>query len=323
MGEERSALLERESRWALPVGLLTFLGVVLVLAAGFAASSVSGEGEAEILRSVHEHGSAVNVAAALQAVGFALLAVPLFYLFRAVRARSTRVRGQLVGVIVVAPLFLAVSVGLGGPTRNEAASTFVNGEAKSTLSKQEANRKCVAARRDNGAKSFGEEFEPAKGETALAACETRKVADDEASNASTEASTAAIVTGLGIAGSLGFAAALFYTCLWAMRTGMLGRFWGSLGMAVGVALLIGFILLTVVWFLYLGLLILGFVPGGRPPAWAEGKAVPLPTPGQKAADELRGEGAEEPAAMAGTSPELEIGDTQTDGSERRKRKQRD
>ena len=71
-----------------------------------------------------------------------------------------------------------------------------------------------------------------------------------------------------------------------MRAGLLTRFWGSLGMAVGVAALIGFFPFSLIWFIYLGLLLLGRVPGGRPPAWAAGEAVPWPTPGEKAAAEL-------------------------------------
>ncbi len=71
-----------------------------------------------------------------------------------------------------------------------------------------------------------------------------------------------------------------------MRTGLLTRFWGSLGIALGVAALLLLIQFTLLWFLYFGLLVLGWVPGGRPPAWAAGEAIPWPTPGEKAAAEI-------------------------------------
>jgi hypothetical protein len=71
-----------------------------------------------------------------------------------------------------------------------------------------------------------------------------------------------------------------------MRTGLLSRFWGSLAMAVGVAALIGLTPLALLWFFYLGLLLVGILPGGRPPAWAAGEAIPWPTPGQKIAADL-------------------------------------
>ncbi|HEV2790832.1 MAG TPA: hypothetical protein VGV69_05995 [Solirubrobacterales bacterium] len=302
---------ERESRQALPVALATFLAVALMIASGF-VSSVSGTGEAEILRSVDENGSSVLFSGLLQAASFALLTFPLVYLFRAAQARSEGVRRQLIGLVIVAPLFLAVSSGLNVGARQEAADRFVSGEAKPTLTKEEAREECAADREDEGEEAFAEEFEPGKGESALAACEDRKVEDDAASNAQKDASLTSVAAGLGIAGALGFAVVLFYACLWAMRTGLLPRFWGSLGMALGIAALLGLLLFTLIWFIYFGLLILGKVPGGKPPAWETGEAVPWPTPGEKAAAELEpqegwdeGDSAAEP------------------GGEKRKRKQRE
>ena len=80
-----------------------------------------------------------------------------------------------------------------------------------------------------------------------------------------------------------------------MRTGLLTRFWGSLGMALGVAALLLLVQFTMIWFIYFGLLLLGSLPGGRPPAWAAGEAIPWPTPGEKAAASLEGDGALDPA----------------------------
>jgi hypothetical protein len=95
-------------------------------------------------------------------------------------------------------------------------------------------------------------------------------------------------------------------------------------MALGIAALLGLILFTLIWFIYFALLVLGRVPGGRPPAWAAGEAIPWPTPGEKAAAELEGteplEEPEQPALSNGN------GDSPSDdggGGERRKRKQRD
>lgn len=310
MSKSRAEILEWEARWEKPVGSLTLLAVALLIASYVVGSSVSGEGNAELLRSTQEHTSAVTLSSLLQALGFGLLAVPLFYLFRAVQARSERVRGGLVGLVVIAPLFLAISTGLSAEARNDAASTFVAGEAESTLSRQEAKRECASERGDMSAQEFADEFDPAPGEAALAACEDRKIEDDEASNARTEASTAGAVSGFGIAGAIGLAIALFYIGLWSLRTGLLSRFWASLGMALGVAILIGLIIFALVWFVYLGLLIAGWVPGGKPPAWKAGEAIPWPTPGEKAADEL------EPSSEESSAD-------QALGEARRKRKQRD
>ncbi len=309
--QKKQEAIAWEARWAVPVASATILAVALMIASGL-VSAVSGEGDAEILRSVHAHSGSVMLSGILQAIGFALLAIPLVYLFRVVRARSDQVRTQLIGLVIIAPVFLGLAAGVASGARNEAADQFVAGEAKSTLSAKEANEKCLADRKDEGNEAFGEEFAP-EGGNALAACEDRKVEDDEASNAIGEASLASLASGLGLAGGLGFVIALFYSCLWAMRTGVLSRFWGSLGMALGIAALLGLIIFTLVWFIYFALLVIGRVPGGRPPAWAAGEAIPWPTPGEKAAAELSPSAAE---------PELPDGDPEP-GGERRKRKQRD
>jgi len=298
--------------------MATFAAVVLIFVSFFVSNS-GGTGDAEVLRSVEANSGSDLIADLMRAVAFALLTFPLVYLFRAARARSERVRTQLIGLIVAAPLFLALSTGFAALSQQEAADEFVAGEAKSTLTAKEAKEDCAEEREDEGNDFLVDEYEPAKGESPLAACETRKREDDEASNAQTEAAFAPFATGLGIAGGLGFVITLFYSCLWGMRTGLLTRFWGSLGMALGVAALFGLLPFVLLWFIYFAALILGWLPGGRPPAWAAGEAVPWPTPGEKAAAELEPEdGWEE--ADAGDGPDE--GDEGESGP-RRKRKQRE
>jgi hypothetical protein len=297
--------------------MATLVAVVLIIASLF-VSNVSGTGDAEVLRSVDANSGSAMLSAVMRAVAFALLAFPLVYLFRAARARSDRVRTQLIGLVVVAPLFLGLSSGFQALAQQEAADEFVAGEAKSTLTAKEANEDCADEKKDDGEDHLVDEYEPAKGESPLQACETTKREDDEASNAQTEAAFTPFATGLGIAGGLGFVVALFYSCLWAMRTGLLSRFWGSLGMALGVAALFGLMPFVLLWFLYLGVLLLDRLPGGRPPAWAAGEAIPWPTPGEKAAAELEPDGGweESEAPSPGEDDDGESGP-------KRKRKQRE
>jgi hypothetical protein len=87
--------------------------------------------------------------------------------------------------------------------------------------------------------------------------------------------------GFEFAGLLGTVVAVVYTSLHAMRVGLLTRFWGTLGMALGVSLLFLGFLGLLVFFLALGMLIAGWWPGGRPPAWEEGRAIPWPRPGEE------------------------------------------
>lgn len=281
----RQEVVASERRWSLPVALMTLAAIGLLVGSVFVVSPVSGDGDAEILRKAHEHSSAVTISSLMQGLAFALLVPPLVYLFRAAAARSDRVRGQLIGLVVAAPLFLATASVLNAVATDEAASDFVAGKATSDLSGKEAAEECRSDREDD-ADAFAEDYGAGKGRAPLHSCVTTKVADDAATNAIADAPVRDFATGFGLGGRLGLAFALFYSCLWAMRTGLLTRFWGSLGMALGVAALLLLIQFTLIWFLYFALLIVGWVPGGKPPAWERGEAVPWPSPGEKAAGEL-------------------------------------
>lgn len=303
IADSKAETRARESRWAVPVGIASILGVILLILAK--PLSVNGDGSGDFLREAQAHSGSVLLSGLMQALAFLLLALPLVYLFRAVRARSDRVRPQLIGLIVAAPLFLAASSGLSIGVTDEGADTFAAGEADSSLTATEAREECGDERKDEGADFLVDEYDPAPGESPQRACEDRKVEDDEASNALTESSLAPLATGLGLAGALGFAVALLYSGLWAMRTGVLSRFWGSLGMVAGVAVLLGpvFLLVTLVFFVYFGMLCFGIVPGGRPPAWAAAEAIPWPTPGERAAAEMEPEGGWDEPDDAGEAEE--------------------
>ena len=283
MQPSRDEVLARERRWALPVALATLVAVALIVAATFVVGSVSGDGDAEVLRSVDENSGAVILSGVMQGVAFLLLVAPLVYLFRAAQARSERVRGQLIGLVVAAPLFLSVAAILTAVATTDAASEFVAGKASADLARPEAIDDCSDEERDD-AEAFRDDY--GKGAASLQRCATIKVEDDRAENAIADPPARGIATGFGFGGRIGLAFALLYTCLWAMRTGLLTRFWGSLGMAMGAAALLLLIQFTLIWFLYFALLVAGWIPGGRPPAWASGEAIPWPTPGEKAADGL-------------------------------------
>jgi hypothetical protein len=63
-----------------------------------------------------------------------------------------------------------------------------------------------------------------------------------------------------------------------MRLGLLTRFMGVLGIALGPALVLGFGLYVLpVWLIGLGVLFAGYWPRGLPPAWSTGRAVPWPS----------------------------------------------
>jgi hypothetical protein len=92
-----------------------------------------------------------------------------------------------------------------------------------------------------------------------------------------------IVGGISIAGQLAFALSFVLVCINAMRTGLLTRFMGVLGLLVGALYVIQFGNLPVVQAFWLGALVPLFLakwPNGNPPAWASGKAEPWPSSAQ-------------------------------------------
>ena len=92
-----------------------------------------------------------------------------------------------------------------------------------------------------------------------------------------------VARGFLIAGGLGLGIGLVYSCLWGMRTGLLTRFMGTLGMAVGAATVLFGPPFATVYVMGLGFIYLGWLPGGRPPAWEAGEAIPWPAPGEQRA----------------------------------------
>ncbi len=254
MRPDKAAILAWEERWSRPVALATFASILLIIAAiGVASQGVGGgSGESELLRNVEAHRGAQLLSSILQAFGVGLLAAPLYYLFRAAKARSEKMRGQLVGVVIAAPLFLAALAILGGISTLHAASDFVANEVPRLTAKG------VALSSDH--------------------------ANEAANDTIAEAPLRPLAAGFGLGGQLGFVVAMVYTALYAMRTGLLPRFWGSAGIALGAVSFI-FFQFTLLWFIYLGAFLIGWIPGGKPPAWQSGEAEPWLSPGEKLAGE--------------------------------------
>ncbi|HEY5815665.1 MAG TPA: hypothetical protein VIS95_04930 [Solirubrobacterales bacterium] len=253
---DRSAELERERGLARPAALAAFATVVLYVVSVILEESsglMTGGTESEQLLSFHDSSGTLLAATCVRSVGFLLLALPLFHLFRAARLRSERVRPEMVGFAFFGPVLLAVQGLLSWLATRSVADEFVD--------------QMTAAGR------------PA----ALA----ERLLDDSSFHQ--------VASYLAIPAVLALAIGMLYISLQAMRTGLLTRFAGSLGMALGVAMILILpvaLLLTMVWLVFLGLTFLGKVPGGQPPAWEAGKAIPWPTPGEKAAKELEGSGDE-------------------------------
>lgn len=208
----------------------------------------SGDSDAEFLRNFDEDQGGLLVAAIFQSLGMLLLIGPLAYLFRAAAARSDRVRPALIGITVAGPVFIAVGAILQWVSFDQAAMDFVAANG---------------APKGTDINTFAEDL-----------IQEQSIFD--------------AAQGFTFAGTLGLLVALVYTSLHAMRTGLLTRFWGTLGMALGVSLLFLGPVGVLVFMIVLGLIYLDRWPGGRPPAWDAGRAMPWPKPGDPPPDEPQG-----------------------------------
>jgi hypothetical protein len=291
--------------------------VLLLAAVGIseAANIYSGSSENLGLRSIHDHSGSVVLESVVRAAAFAFLVGPLLYLFRAAKSRSPRVQPVMVGFVFIGPILLAAAGIVQAVGATNAASDFVKlpPEQTRTFSQfrsqvaHDPNRidKVTIYTEPNSleVQQTDDTFYtvtryPAKAESGLpgdldkaqidnesdsegAAGDARAVHETDASGA-LKAAQALVLPGL-----LGLIVAMAYVSLQALRAGLLTRFVGSLGVGLGVAAIFipPLVLLpALLWagFLgYLGLLFVDRAPGGRPPAWAAGEAIPWLRPGEE------------------------------------------
>jgi hypothetical protein len=242
----RQQILERERRYAGYAGFTAMAIAVCFVGSQIAFGQADvGTGIAtDIFRAIDDDSSPILAGSLLRALGLGLMAVPLVYLFRAAQARSERVNRLMVGFPILAPALLAAQSVLSYVGQSQLASDFVA--------------------------------------SAAAGGDVYTLFDDLSGDSGVILAAQAI----GQAAGLGLVVAMVYVPLQAMRTGLLTRFFATLGMALGVAsaLLPQFGVVPLgLWFLWLGLLFIGRVPNGRPPAWEAGEALPWPRAGEQPA----------------------------------------
>lgn len=251
-------LVARERRQALPAAISAMVAVVFLAGSSFLVTRVlaGADGEAEALREIDASQATIILSFALVALGFIALAPPIAYLFRAGSERRDSPHARLILAIWASPFFLAAAVVFFGISQLGAAADFV---AQGILGADDA-------------------------------------ANEAARDTLAEQSTGFLAIGFMLAGAIGFSVGMGYTCYQAMKAGLLTKLTGSIGTALGAISLFSFMsfltyqlsffnIFTLLWFIYLGLLIAGWLPGGRPPAWAEGRAIPWPRPGERIAEE--------------------------------------
>jgi hypothetical protein len=282
----RQEILDRERRWARPAAIAAIGAAPL-----YVASVILDQGgdvptaglDTERYRVIDASASDLLASTVLRSLAFALMCVPLFYLFRAAAARSERVSGAMIGFAFIGPVLLAAQGAIAWVAQTNVASDF------------------VAASGPGG--------------------DIYSLLDDLVE----DSSAFDVASNLLFPAILGMLVAMIYVPLQAMRVGLLTRFFGTLGMALGAGMLFiapAISLLTIsIWFLWLGLMFIDKIPGGpRPPAWEAGVAIPWPRPGDEAR-EPEPESEEEDAESV-MQPEQRDHSARRERARKRKRKRR-
>jgi hypothetical protein len=308
----RTDWLQRERSLLVPAGAVTLLGVLLFVASVFIQSGTGGseiDTDVELLNQYQEHGSKLLLGDIVGGLGFICFSFPLYVLFKAAAARAPRVRRALVAFAFIGPVLLAIQGPVQTVALENASDTFVEQapaaeatpptapESKqdqqgSAAAQGDEERAAAATDQEAGAK--GEvtttpttEEEPSTTTTTDSGDPEDDPEEDRAEDLLKDSSSVQFARTLIFPGLLGLVFALVYIPLWSMRTGLLTRFWGTLGMALGVSLvLLPFAQLAIViWFIAVGVLLLDRWPGGRPPAWDAGVAIPWTRPGDEPPEE--------------------------------------
>jgi len=315
---DRSETLERERRWRKPAGIAAVLGAIAVQAGLIVnGQALGGDGTAERLLEAadSEADGQLLAGVVIAGFGFLLLAVPLTFFFRAAMARSDRMIRGLLPLGALGAVMIAAGLVLSNSAYLDASDDFAASEAQREMESEQPAGGSGGGGEEQGAETpdqspGGAAATEGQGggegrtttvqptttttETTAATDESEdeeEDADDRAEDALGDASGAGLSAILYRGGAFVFGLGFLYAGLWAMRTGLLTRFWGSLAMASGVVLGLFFLyFFTLIWFLAMGLFLLGVWPGSRPPAWETGAAESWPRPGDRGDPDGEGDG---------------------------------
>jgi hypothetical protein len=328
---DTAKLLEKERRLMKPAGWIALAGLLLFLASIAIQTTIGGDEvdtDAGLLRSYSEDGSQLILSRVLIGLTFLSFAPALYVLFRGAQARiPNRIRPAMVAFCFIGPVLWAVQAPILAVGLKDAGDQFVSEEpALEAEAAGQAGDEGSGEGQEQGAAQDGQEQggqapsegQSQDGEITTTPTEEGATTTDEdegsedsddpveqrAEDIAEDNGTVTFARALQLPAVLGMLAAMVYISLWAMRAGLLTRFMGSFGMALGVALIIlPFAqLILPLWFAVLGLILIGRWIRGRPPAWDAGKAIPWLRPGEEPPqdpDSIEGSGRE----VGGGGPE--------------------
>lgn len=202
----------------------------------------------DFLLSIDKSPGTMVVSQVLLAVSALCLIPVFFYLFRAILHRLPTLPRWFVYLILIGPIFYAISLVIGAIDRVDVAHLFA--DQTSHIGKY-----CPEIHGNNGNE-----------------CAKDLVADD----------VNPIAIGLSLAGSVATAFLFVMLPLRARRAGLMSQFMAILGVIAGALMVLRLMPLVpeitqAFWLGAVGALFLGRWPGGRGPAWATGEPDPWPS----------------------------------------------
>jgi hypothetical protein len=278
--------LQWERKWAPPAAGAAFAAALLPIAATVYASSLLGKlptnRDDVFLQKVHAHGGPYIGAGVITAIGTIFLAPVLVYLYHAIKARRPQIPRIALILAVAAPLV----AGGAGIARQvvfvHAADQFVK-EGTPAITPAERDKLAAITDPDKYSK------------------EVDKLGPTGRAKDKIQSGSVATVAYIGLIANLLLGTAFVLIAMHAMRSGLLSKFMGILGVIVGaltaVPLLGGAPVVQLFWLIAMGVLFLNRWPQGRGPAWEAVEPIPWPT-AQDRRDSLTG-GEQPPARPRG------------------------
>lgn len=256
----------------------------------------------------------------VRALGMFCLAVGLIYLFEAAVARAPKIKRWMGVVVLFGPLLLGVNSIYSSVALSDAANGYIAAEPELTteapaidsyLAELEEHpniaSRSIVYTEENAVDVLGSDgkvftLQPADAAEREEIVEALTKADAEPEEVASgdpgdlagihfisESTAISTERQIAMVGVLCLIVGVVYAALWAMRVGLLTRFMGTLGLALGAAtIILGPIwspLGLALWMGAVGLIYVDRWPGGRPPAWGAGEAIPWPVRGQEATAE--------------------------------------
>ena len=290
--------LEWEARAGKPAGAAAIAAAVLLLLSAFYGPlwGHSGTQYAGQFLQYDKHPADVFIPYAFQAISDLLLVIPVLYLIRVIRPRSETFSPALSYIAIAGPPLAAVVVTVQMFAINGVAGDFA--ATKTPLTPAPA---LVA------------QAAPTTGSAVGVYSAVREKAEVKAYQMLKDDSLSKSTAFTALAVSLAFGFALIFISLNSMRVGLFSRVIGIFGIIVGVLAVLfqGAGILEAFWLGAVGVLILGFWPSGRGPAWDSVESIPWPSAMQARQDQM-----EAARAARGEAPEPDVEDDyEDDGDE--------